>query len=436
MRTLRSVWAGLARSPLKSTLTLLTVGLGVGVLIFTLSISGAFSRLIRDQLEKDGLVVMVGNLTRDDSTGELEPVRPSQFDENVLSVLRSDVPGIRAISPIGRGMFDEMAAAGTVYRLRTVVPAGEEYASLMHLELLAGSSFTAEDVATGARKALISRSLAEILYGSVEKALGASMQPPAPTADAGFTGIRNRGPVMPTFTVAGVFRDVPELTRNVYGVGDMVLPYTALFTRGMNSQMARREALTTVALRVQGLSLEAAETRIRQALTRQYGEDVKVEVWEGTANGGNTELAEARATVAVFSLVVNLLGFVLLVTGSIGILSIMLVEVLARTREIAVERALGASRSAIGREYLARSLVLSGLSALVGVVLALVFSRPLERLVLPIFQGVSAADLGGVVSPAAVAVGVGTALVVGGLFGVFPVIPTLRANIAEGMREG
>ena len=43
MRTLRSVLTGLARSPVKSCITLATVGLGVGVLICALSIGSAFS---------------------------------------------------------------------------------------------------------------------------------------------------------------------------------------------------------------------------------------------------------------------------------------------------------------------------------------------------------------------------------------------------------
>jgi putative ABC transport system permease protein len=134
--------------------------------------------------------------------------------------------------------------------------------------------------------------------------------------------------------------------------------------------------------------------------------------------------------------VVNLLGFILLVTGSIGILSIMLVEVLGKHRQIAIERALGASGQIVMREYFTRSLILSALSAAVGVALAIAFAGPLKSLVLPIFNGISAADLGSnVITPMAVGIGVASALIVGGVFGVFPVLPALRANIAEGMRE-
>ena len=88
MRTIRSVLTGLARSPVKSFVTLSTVGLGVGVLIFALSISGAFSRLVSDQLERGGLVVMVANVERDED-GALQQVRPPQFDGNAIDALRT-----------------------------------------------------------------------------------------------------------------------------------------------------------------------------------------------------------------------------------------------------------------------------------------------------------------------------------------------------------
>ena len=76
MRTLRSVLSSLARSPFKSSITLATVGLGVGVLIFALSISSAFTRLIAEHLERNGRVVMVAN-ARWDEAGALESVKPS-----------------------------------------------------------------------------------------------------------------------------------------------------------------------------------------------------------------------------------------------------------------------------------------------------------------------------------------------------------------------
>ena len=441
MRTIRSVLTSMTRSPVKSAVTLSTVGLGVGVLIFALSISGAFSRLVSEQLEKEGLVVMVANVEIDDE-GEMQQVRPPQFDAGVIQALRSGVSGAVAASPVAFTPWTEYVVGGTNYRFRSVVGVNEDYLDVMGLELLAGSALTAEDVAQGVREALISATMAEVLFGSPVEALGQVIRPPAPTQSQGQgQGGGGRRFTPPTYTVRGVFDDPSEIQRRAYGVGDMIVPATSAFSFGGNN--ARAQAFiqgfvnARIALRVQGSGLETIESQARGALAQQYGDDVTVAVWEGRPDGETAALDEARATVATFSLVVNLLGFVLLVTGCIGILSIMLVEVLGRTREIAVERAVGASRGVIAREFFARSLIMVSAAALIGVALSLLLSGPLTDLVVPIFRGTTQAELGGsVISLTAILIGVGSAIGVGGLFGVLPVFSALRVPIAEGMREG
>ena len=439
MRTIRSVLTSLTRSPVKSTVTLSTVGLGVGVLIFALSISGAFSRLVSEQLERDGLVVMVANVERDEE-GELQQVRPPQFDGQVIDALRTGVSGAVAASPVAFTPWTEYVVGGNNYRFRSVVGVNEDYLDVMGLEVVAGSAFTAEDVAQGVREALVSVTMAEVLFGSPVEALGQVIQPPARTQAAGGGGGGGRRFTPPTYTVRGVFGDPSEIQRRAYGVGDMIVPAMSAFPVNLNSRVqAFMQGFLNarIALRVQGGGLATIESQVRGALAQQYGDDVLVEVWEGRPDGETAALEEARATVATFSLVVNLLGFVLLVTGCIGILSIMLVEVLGRTREIAVERAVGASRGVIAREFFARSLIMVSAAALIGVALSLVLSGPLTDLVVPIFRGTTQAELGGsVISLAAIAIGVGSAIGVGGLFGVLPVFSALRVPIAEGMREG
>ena len=438
MRTIRSVLTSMTRSPVKSAVTLSTVGLGVGVLIFALSISGSFSRLVSEQLEKEGLVVMVANVEVDEE-GDQQQVRPPQFDGNVIQALRTGVSGAVAASPVAFTPWTEYVVGGTNYRFRSVVGVNEDYLDVMGLEMVAGSAFTAEDVAQGIREALISATMAEVLFGTPVEALGQVIQPPAPTQGQGQGGGGRRF-TPPTYTVRGVFDDPSEIQRRAYGVGDMIVPATSAFPSNLD---ARVQAFmqgflnARIALRVQGSGLATVESQARGALAQQYGDDVLVEVWEGRPDGETAALDEARATVATFSLVVNLLGFVLLVTGCIGILSIMLVEVLGRTREIAVERAVGASRGVIAREFFARSLIMVSAAALIGVALSLLLSGPLTELVVPIFRGTTQAELGGsVISLAAIAIGVGSAIGVGGLFGVLPVFSALRVPIAEGMREG
>ncbi len=163
----------------------------------------------------------------------------------------------------------------------------------------------------------------------------------------------------------------------------------------------------------------------------------------GAAEAAGTAFAEAKGAKELPAVsgddvkeIVSAKGLADIAQSLVQILSIMLVEVLGRTRQIAIARAFGATKGAMLREFLARSLILVGGACAIGVALSVVLSGPLTDLVMPIFRGVTEADLGGaVVSPEGVLVGVAATLGVGGLMGVLPVFPALATPIAEGVRD-
>jgi putative ABC transport system permease protein len=433
VKTVKLALKSLASSPTKSVLTLITVGLGVAVLILAISVSTYLSQILSRELEHEGIIVNISNAEYD-SEGELERVMPPQIDENVMDVLRSEVDGIYAIAPISGAFWNEVKVGERTYRLRNVVGTTEEYARVMGFELAAGDFFTKEDVEKGSKVVIISESLAKLLFGSSNDALGGIIQPPARGSFSHEGG--RRIATVQNFAVVGVFIDPGELKRKSYSVADLVIPFTSMLPAGANIQMIQRFMLSTTVMKVRGMEIVAVESQVREILSREYGEDLKLAVWEGTPRGESGIIEEARRTVSTFTLVVNILGFVLLITGSIGILSIMLVEILGRTREISLERAMGASRSNIIREYFTRAAILSLVSAVFGIILSLIFARPLTHLLLPLFETMGVTEAaGGVLNPFAVLIGTAVALIIGGIFGVFPVFTTLKIGIAEGIRE-
>jgi putative ABC transport system permease protein len=429
----------MGRSPLKTILTLATVGIGVGVLIFALGMSGTFNELMETQLAQEGILVNYANAEMN-SDGELELVRPPQSDEFVIDVIRTEISGVVAATPITGINFNEFVVDGTTYRVRAVLGASEEYAVAMNLELIIGSFFEAVDVTEGNRKAIISEELADILFGSARDAVGQLLSPPAielPEGEGQNANFARRlRAISAPYEVVGVYAAPTELQRKSFGVGDMVVPFTSSFGGNLNSAQAFRFFMGRGVVLVKGVTFETVEAQLREVLTRNYGDDFVLEVWEGSPSGSEAFLTEMRRTVNTFSMVVNLLGFILLAAASIGILSIMLVEALGRTREIALERALGASRGVIIREFFARSTVVSLMSVAIGIALAFVLSGPLTDLILPIFSGVDASDVSGIISIQSVLIGSVSAVVIGGVFGVFPVFSVLNVGIADAIREG
>jgi putative ABC transport system permease protein len=439
MKIVRDVLKGITEAPGKSLLTIFTVGAGVGVLILALSLSSFFSELVEKQLSGDGVIVTFANGERN-AEGEVEPARPPQFDEQVMQVVQAEISGLTALSPLVTPRWREVLIQENSYQIRSVLGVSEQYLDLMDLEMAIGEPFALEDISSASKKAMVTRSLAEQLFGSADQALGKTLQPPAmgrPPGEDDETRAGNRfEPPVQTFTITGIIEDPSEVQRKAYGVADVLIPYTAAFPIPMNSAFARRMLMGTQVIRVEGSSVSTVQAQLQEVLGRTYADDLKLLVWEGTPTGETAWLEQTRRTIATFNLVVNLLGFVLLVTGAIGILSIMLVEVLGRSRQIALERAFGASRRTVVGEFFAHSAALSLLSAAFGLLLSLVFARPLHQVLQPVLAGVGlGGENGALITPLSVLIAFAAAVLIGGTFGIFPVFSALQTPIAEGIRE-
>ena len=431
IKILTGIKNDITRAPGKTILTLFTVALGVGILSIAISISGYLNTLVTEKLEKDGLIINFFNGDFSE-TGELKRIMPPETDQNILNILETDIGGYVTATPILTRTWSDIILDGKRYQIRNTLATNQDYFEIFELELEAGSFFTSQDVTDGNKKAVISSSLAEQLFGSSEAAVGKTFQPP-------FTMFERRGEekrAAAVYTIQGVFREPDEFVRTSYQVADMVLPFTSVFEAGRNASRMFDMAYTSGTVKVEGYAFDQAEAMIRQSLASEYGDDITLTLWEGSIDGDTSTIEEARNTVSTFSIVVNILGIVLLLTGSIGILSIMMIEALGRTREIAIERALGASRLTILKEFFNRSVVLTMISIITGLILAAVFIRPFAALLGPVFTGIGISEAAPSLTPAALGITVVSAMLSGGVFGVIPVISLMSGSIADTIREG
>ena len=429
MRTLQATLRSLGRRPAKSSLTLATAALGVAVLIFALSTSAAVERLVSERLDADGLVVAVA--VADRSPGGTLGADGALLRKQVTATLLSDVGGVATVSSVDGVPFRSFVIGGSAYEIRTVLSVAETYLDVMALDLIAGSGFVA-----GSRDALISASLAGLLFGSPVAALGQPLQTAVPRIEIQggvsplLSGIFEEL-FTPVFTVRGVYEDPGGVRRRAYGIADMLVPVTTF--AGENRSSHRTDF--RFVLRAAARSVAAVESQVRAALALPYGDDLSVEVWEGQPFTGGP-LAEIRSAVRTFSAAVNLLGALLLAAGCVGILSLMTVEVLSRSRQIAMSRAFGASKATIVREFLVRSVTIMVAASVLGVVLSLFLSAPLTDLVAPLLSvDVAGGRFEPVVTPDAVAVGASAAIGAGGLLGALPVFHVLATPIAEAIRD-
>ena len=148
------------------------------------------------------------------------------------------------------------------------------------------------------------------------------------------------------------------------------------------------------------------------------------------------QLAQFRVISIGLQIMLLFIGALTLGIAGIGLMNIMLVSVQQRTREIGVEKALGARRRHILLQFLAEALVISGVGGVGGIVLAYAVSFCVGsiRFYSAIAAGGEAADIHLLISPLSVGVATVILVVVGTVSGMVPAIQASKLNPIEALR--
>lgn len=143
------------------------------------------------------------------------------------------------------------------------------------------------------------------------------------------------------------------------------------------------------------------------------------------------ETAEIMNTVTgILTLLLSSVAAIALVVGGVGIMNIMLVSVVERTREIGLRKAVGARKKDILYQFLIEAVVLTVLGGILGILLGAIFSY-LISVVLTMVLGIKW-DF--VLSLSSIILAFGVATSIGLIFGIYPARKAAKLSPIDALR--
>lgn len=332
---------------LRSLLTLSGIVFGAASVVSMTSLASAMQSLVYDDLIAMGLsrsFFMDDRGPRSDARGAAA-LRHTGLRLTDLEALRA-LPGVASVH--GRNWGEEQVVNAPADRRRVRIDGVDAgYLELRNWQIVAGRSIRPLDVENRARVAVVGEEMARNLFGSVAP-LGKTI-----TID----GVR--------FLVVGLvapieFDIIPAdfsfVGRRIY------IPYTYI-TRYSKGEGRVDEALVTA-----GASAEFGDVLRRStSLVRQRHGGTEDFTIENEAAEVLSNLAMADNILGGWNAVMFTIAGVTLIVGGIGLFSVLLISVRERVHEIGIRKALGADDGAIMRLFLAESLTLAFLGALLGI---------------------------------------------------------------------
>ncbi len=282
---------------------------------------------------------------------------------------------------------------------------------VQNLQMSLGRFYSAEDMQLRARVCVLGSESKEKLF-SGRFALGEKIR---------ISGI--------PYEVIGVLKPRPQegtensINRVVY------IPYPAM------SDFRNTYYIDMIWLDFLGYNYEGVEKAVRNTLAVQHNfrSDDKRALFVFSMM---EQLSQFRIITMALQVMLAFIGTLTLGIGGVGLMNIMLVSVTQRTREIGVEKALGARRFDILVQFLSEALAITFLGGLLGIVFAYVISFSIGNLTFysALAKHGEAGDIRLIISPVSVLVSTGILAVVGLVSGMIPAIRASRLDPIEALR--
>jgi putative ABC transport system permease protein len=376
-----SVWS----NKMRSFLTMLGIIIGISSVIILVGMGEGTKKQVTEQIEKLGTNLITVNLMGNKNTS---------ISDEELAELKTK-PGIKEIAPsISQGNVN--IKAGTKSTTTTLEASTPNYETIRKISVSSGRFIAQRDIDNRFNVLVIGAETADNLFGTTN-VTGKTMY---------VNGIE--------FTIIGVLKS--EGTSSSGSSDDrIILPISTA------QRLLKTSTIKTFYIEAESKDkVSEAMAYLTLFMNKKFDNNTQ----SYRVMNQTTLLETANATTESMTTMLSGIAAISLLVGGIGIMNIMLVSVIERTREIGIRKAIGAKRGIILSQFLIEASTISSLGGIIGVLIGY-----LGAYLGPKYFGTTIVISGNIVAAA-----FAFSMIVGVVFGIYPANKASKLNPIDALR--
>lgn len=333
----------LSRKKIRSFLTILGVSIGVASVIIIGNISQCGSSAITGELDSLGLSGLT--ITSDSTDSGVY-----NLTEDELKVVKHN-NNVKQASPI---LMQSTNVYNSSNQINSFLWGIDSKANqIISLQVLYGRGLNNFDVKSCSNVCMVDQNFSKIMYGR-DNIVGKKISILC-------------GNIIEDFEIVGITKTGSGILQNVMGeyIPNFVyIPYTTM------QNATGKKSFDQIAVKVKdGVNVDIAGNDILQSLFR----------YNGISNGYHANnLSKQRRALSnimnIVTIILSAVGTISLFVASLSIMTVMLVSVNERTKEIGIKKSIGASKYNIMLEFISEALFLSTIGCIAGSIIGVLVS--------------------------------------------------------------
>ncbi len=329
------------QSKTRTLLSLLGIVIGVASVLIILTLGNSASNNMLDNMKSGGLdIVPVNIFGGTDSTTNLN----SSFGDVILKNVNSLESYETEVT------VNLKVKSDSIEERSTIKGVSSGYLNPVEGRIIAGSFFNTMDNVLSSKKAVIGKSIADKYF---------------PNGNAIGQNIKIKGEKVVDLEVIGIVENDNVLQIDLDNI--ILVPYNLLIN-SLSTQIEKQNF---------NLYFKIIDGNDPKTVCDNVNNFLEGYIGKGTFYVFSSVYLQdmVKEVTGTFSLFLSGIAAISLLVGGIGIMNIMLVSVVERTKEIGIRKALGATPKTIRRQFITEAAVLTLIGGLLGVLLGFGISK-------------------------------------------------------------